>query len=371
MKQEDISIYLDEDLQWNIREEYKGYIADGKSSEEATNLLINDYEELLQDRYVSDIFWITLAETQWKYGRLLADAKNRAIEAIDSGRDLERFGSDKKIIIKRKKYLQEIKSKLLSAQPAPKGIRKQFQSISEFETGDVISFKTESDKYVLMRVIGLLGTTDNNSPIVEFLDWYKQTLPTEEEIQTLKIREEIFPLPNKKYNKFNLVHVKAKDYPREKVSLIFRSSKPYHDTTLPCVMVFWNQLDEILKEKLGFGINIDDHIVDEQKAICKRYKAKFTPTDMESLLGLSSNTDGINIPINGLRHPQEGDTSGWYIWSGKEFTQDKDFFKPMHAKHLKDISPMIMKFLGLPPGYRFLYTGDYLDIWYDPDLLNI
>jgi hypothetical protein len=26
------------------------------------------------------------------------------------------------------------------------------------------------------------------------------------------------------------------------------------------------------------------------------------------------------VPLNGLRHPAEGDTCGWYIWGGADFS---------------------------------------------------
>lgn len=117
---------------------------------------------------------------------------------------------------------------------------------------------------------------------------------------------------------------------------------------------------------------MDTKIIEEQLKICDKYKVKFTPTDMGFLLGISENTDGKNAPINGLRHPSEGKSSGWYIWSGEELSQDQDFFKPLHAKHLVERCPQVLKFLGLPVGYRFLIDNEgYMDVWYDPSLLEI
>lgn len=72
--------------------------------------------------------------------------------------------------------------------------------------------------------------------------------------------------------------------------------------------------------------------------------------------------------MNGLRHRRQSDTSGWYIWGGV-YSEKPDFFVPLHAKHLNERCPEITKLLGLPPGYRFLLVGDYLDIWYDASLL--
>ncbi|WP_438616960.1 immunity protein Imm33 domain-containing protein [Myxococcus xanthus] len=51
-------------------------------------------------------------------------------------------------------------------------------------------------------------------------------------------------------------------------------------------------------------------------------------------------------------------------------TADKDFFAPMHIAHLEQHCPGVLKFLGFPPGWRFLFAGDYLDVWFDPSLVD-
>jgi hypothetical protein len=89
-------------------------------------------------------------------------------------------------------------------------------------------------------------------------------------------------------------------------------------------------------------------------------------------LGIAANVHVGTKPINGLRHPPEGDTTGWYIWAGGEITQDDpNFFAPIHVEHLKDRYPGAIKYLAVPPGWRFLITDDYEDVWQDPSLLKI
>jgi hypothetical protein len=72
-----------------------------------------------------------------------------------------------------------------------------------------------------------------------------------------------------------------------------------------------------------------------------------------------------------LRHPPEGDATGWYIWSGEEFSESPDFFVPLCAKHLQVAHPEIAKYLGLAPGWRFLIAPAYEDVWFDENLLKI
>jgi hypothetical protein len=89
-------------------------------------------------------------------------------------------------------------------------------------------------------------------------------------------------------------------------------------------------------------------------------------------MGVSRNLleDGWRWPIHGLRHPEEADTTGWFVWSG-EWSDEDDFFVPIHERHLVDRIPELDEYLKLPPGSRFLVTPDYVDIWEDPELLNI
>jgi hypothetical protein len=110
---------------------------------------------------------------------------------------------------------------------------------------------------------------------------------------------------------------------------------------------------------------------DQQKAICQKYKADYIPADSNEIAGVSKHFDPSQLPINGLRHPKQGDTSGWYIWTG-QLDDAEDFFQPQHIKHLPELSPEVIAYLGLPPGWRFLIgEKGYVDVWYDESLLNV
>lgn len=109
----------------------------------------------------------------------------------------------------------------------------------------------------------------------------------------------------------------------------------------------------------------------EQKSVCEKYSSPFTEAELHFNVGISKNFSSGARPINGLRHPNEGDTSGWYIWFGEEYSESSDFFVPMHIHHLIEICPMIFRYLGLAPGWRFLVTKEYEDVWYDEELLNV
>ncbi len=129
------------------------------------------------------------------------------------------------------------------------------------------------------------------------------------------------------------------------------------------------------KEYLLTGIyklkeyNLWDYHINDQRAICENNDLKWSPINPKLKIGLADNIS--NDPVNGLRHPSEKGTTGWYIWTG-EYEERDDFYKPVCAEHLLDYRPEIIKYLGLPVGYRFqIDKNGYEDIWYDENLFNL
>ncbi len=116
---------------------------------------------------------------------------------------------------------------------------------------------------------------------------------------------------------------------------------------------------------------MNKRLEDQQRAVCQRYGANWSPVDPDLKVGIARNVKSGLQPINGLRHPPEGDTTGWYIWAGEELSDDPGFFAPLHVSHLEEWCPAVLKYLGLPPGYRFLIAGEYEDVWEDRSLLEV
>jgi hypothetical protein len=106
--------------------------------------------------------------------------------------------------------------------------------------------------------------------------------------------------------------------------------------------------------------------IESQKEICATHNSQWKPINKKLRVGVSANLD--KDPINGLRHPSEERTTGWFIWTG-DYSEADDFFKPMCAEHLLQIRPDIIKYLGLEIGFRFLADkNSYEDVWYDEKL---
>lgn len=74
-------------------------------------------------------------------------------------------------------------------------------------------------------------------------------------------------------------------------------------------------------------------------------------------------------PIHGMRYPANGESTGWFLWTG-DLSADPDFFKSWHVSHLLDAVPTLARLLTLPPGTRFLVAPGREDVWDDPALLD-
>jgi hypothetical protein len=111
-------------------------------------------------------------------------------------------------------------------------------------------------------------------------------------------------------------------------------------------------------------------IIQQQQETCRTYGVRWVAAPDAMKVGLAPNVRAGLQPLNGLRHPPEGDTTGWYIWAGQEFSDAADFFEPVHVSHLADLCPSVLRLLGLPPGSRFLTDGAHLDVWEDLSLLD-
>jgi len=101
-----------------------------------------------------------------------------------------------------------------------------------------------------------------------------------------------------------------------------------------------------------------------QRKMCEKHGSAFTPSPSGLKVGIALSTLKLN-PIYGVREPIRGDTSGWYIWGGPH-SEAPDFFQPVHVDHLPDLLPIVLPFLGLEPGFKFITdTTGYEDVWFE------
>ncbi len=179
-----------DDLASDIKSEFRNKIGFGKTSIEATEELLIDYSEEIEDSDESSVFWLSLALTQWNIGRLLENVKEKALEVIENGQDLEKWKDDLKNFKKRKSVLDKLKIQLLSEQPKQKKIAKPFIRETILEKGDIISYQLKNDKFVILRIIGIrTDQCGDRYPLIETLDFYENRIPKLSEIEKFDYKD--------------------------------------------------------------------------------------------------------------------------------------------------------------------------------------
>jgi hypothetical protein len=115
---------------------------------------------------------------------------------------------------------------------------------------------------------------------------------------------------------------------------------------------------------------VEATLIQTQLEVCRRYGAELLRPDDLHRLGISDSALRGEQPLNGLRHPPQSGTSGWFIWGGEELSTGPDFFKPLHISHMQERCAAVLPYLALPPGWRFIIAPGYEDVWYDETLLT-
>jgi hypothetical protein len=70
---------------------------------------------------------------------------------------------------------------------------------------------------------------------------------------------------------------------------------------------------------------MSDAIEDLQREVCRKHGVTHFSSPLNLKVGIALNVRNSTTPLNGLRHPPEGNTTGWYIWAGGELSADPDF----------------------------------------------
>lgn len=129
----------DNDISLDVRDDYIAKLKSGKTDDEALEEILSEYEEEAEDIDCKYDFYIALADTMWKKGRLTEKIKVKALEMIDEDKVSERWQSER-IRKERVKKLDKIKEKINSPMPERKKISIHKPYVLGWEQGDVYTF---------------------------------------------------------------------------------------------------------------------------------------------------------------------------------------------------------------------------------------
>jgi hypothetical protein len=90
-----------DDIAQDIRTEYK-YLLMYRSDEESEQKIFDEFYSDLTNSDEESVFWFALALCEWKYGRLTDKVKNKALEFISNGEDLERWRDEGQQVLKKR-----------------------------------------------------------------------------------------------------------------------------------------------------------------------------------------------------------------------------------------------------------------------------
>jgi len=239
------SIFSD-DLACDIRSRYRDLVGGGYTGQQATDTLLEEYREVLDDPEVAPLFWLALAATQWRCGRMEPMIQVKALEAIDSGSDLVRWQEDPQLFIKRQAVLRNLRVILLSPQPPQKKIRKKFHNTCEWEIGEIIGYRLPSGALAIFRVIDHFVDMGGTSPIFEVLDWDGQEIPTREILQTVGIK-----VGKREAAQITVGRVSKRELPCDRVLRLGIKLNPEQKVKYPMPFTLWRWLDRELEGLFG------------------------------------------------------------------------------------------------------------------------
>jgi hypothetical protein len=163
-----------------VRNEFRELIGSRIDTEDATERLRSRYLDGAEDGAARRAaFWLGLALTQWKTGRLLEAVKAEALRVIEEGAELDLW--DPELRAKRAAVLEEAKERLLSTQKTATRIRRQILNSSPFQVGDIVVYTSKQGRQAAFWVIAndtvahLAGETV--TPVLQLLSVARPTIP--------------------------------------------------------------------------------------------------------------------------------------------------------------------------------------------------
>ena len=167
---------FDDDLACDVRDGYRHLLEDRVPDDEATRRAIVEWQGL--DAEEEPVFWLALAATQFRVGRLTDAVRGRALDVIDSGRDLVRWQElGPGPTAERGAVLASLRSQLTGPQPPRRAVRRPWRYVTDLNPGDVLSWTASTGLVVLLRVIQIRETREDAKPILEQLAWDAAYVP--------------------------------------------------------------------------------------------------------------------------------------------------------------------------------------------------
>jgi hypothetical protein len=184
-----------DDLACDVRRDYRDLLEDQVADDEATRRVIESYRDVGGED--EPTFWLVLAATQTRLGRLDAAVKARALEVIDQERGLDVWEeAGVEALARRREAFAKLRLQLVGPQPERKAIRRQWRYVTDLEVGDVLGYRARSGIVCVLRVARV-----HDAPILELLNWAGTRPPDTNEVRSLRLLRPNTRFCTQKYRK--------------------------------------------------------------------------------------------------------------------------------------------------------------------------
>ncbi len=262
----------------DIRGDYVDKLRRGKTNEEATKELIDANRDIMGDAEEEPLFWFALADTQWNYGRLLPEVKEKALFYLSQDKELERWKeSGQKQLNAWKKTLETLKEKLNSQQPPVKKVSKYRLYRCKWKLGDVFAYRFTSSysrekgfegKYVIFRKVSEdTWWPGHIVPVVQVYKWIGSDIPAIGVLVNMNLLEQKFypsvltynPDKEKEFN-IKLLSTSQKTIPKD--NLCFLGNVPGDDLVPFQGHDYWTGYYAVGWESSKYNTKFEHYIID-------------------------------------------------------------------------------------------------------------
>lgn len=189
----------------DVRDTYIECLRKTTNDEEAYRMTYDEYYELIGTDEEA-LFWFALADTQWKYGRLMSSVKNNALNFISEFLNtISEQLSDKQIASWRS-ALENLFSQLTSPMPPYRKVLPQKVFVrNPWNVGDIYAYRFHSQKsqnfdlygkYIVFQKIGdALSFDDLTFSVIQIYNKVYSSCPSLKDIDGVDILPLVYP-PN-------------------------------------------------------------------------------------------------------------------------------------------------------------------------------
>ncbi len=274
------SLYAN-DTTCDIRGDYVDKLRRGKSNKEVTQWLIEQNQDIMGDVEEEPLFWFALADTQWNYGRLLPEVKDKALYFLSKDDELERWrDSGQKQLDAWVQTRNKLKDKLLSPMPPEKKVSKYRIYKCQWQFGDVFAYKFSGEyskekgfwgQYVVFRKVSEdIYWPGHIIPVVQVYKWTGKEMPQIDCLNEFDLLVQNMPPIALLYNpdrerKYMLGLISSSKRVIPENNLTFLGNIPGDDFIPynPCQAgVYWNSDEFVGWEGSGYNKTFESYIID-------------------------------------------------------------------------------------------------------------